>query len=341
MFRWSLFACAGLLLAGLAWGTGGCGSTTSSGGGTGTGTGGGTGGTGSTSGTGGSGGSGGTNPANITTNCTVFPADNEWNRDVSGDDVDANSDDYIAFILDHGGDFVHPDFGSNPDYGIPYEVVGAGQALVPITFTDFGDQSDPGPYPTPLDADVEAGSDGHQLTIDQDDCVLYELYVAERNGSGWSAASGAVFNLESNALRPDGWTSADAAGLPIFAGLVRYQEAVEDGVINHALRVTFDTTQSGYIHPATHEASGETDPDAPPMGLRLRLKDSFDISGFTGTARVILVALKKYGLFVADNGSNWYISGSTDSRWDDEDLDQLKSVPGSAFEVVEAGTILH
>ncbi len=311
----------------------GCSGSTSSGGG---GTGGGT-----TGGTGGGGGSGGrTDPANITTDCTVFPPDNPWNRDVSGDPVDANSDDYIAFILANGGDFVHPDFGSNPDYGIPYEVVGGDQTLVPITFTDYGDESDPGPYPIPSDADVEGGGDRHVLVVDQDGCVLYEMFVAEFSGSGWDCAGGAVFDLESNNLRPDGWTSADAAGLPIFAGLVRYQEAVEDGEINHALRVTFSVTQAGYIHPATHEASDETDPDAPPMGLRLRLKDSYDISGFTGTSRVILEALKKYGLLVADNGSNWFISGANDSRWDDEDLEQLKDVPGSAFEVVQSGAIL-
>jgi hypothetical protein len=316
-------------------GAGGCDSTGSGG------SGGSSGGGGSGGGSGGTGTPSRTDPADITTDCTVFPADNPWNRDVSGDPVDANSDNTIAFILANGGDFVHPDFGSNPDYGIPYEVVNGDQALVPITFTDFGDESDPGPYPVPPDADVESGSDAHQLTVDQDNCVLYELYVAERNGSGWDAASGAKFNLKSNALRPDGWTSADAAGLPIFAGLVRYQEAVEDGAINHALRITFDVTQAGYIHPATHLASDETSLNAPPMGLRLRLKASYDISGLTGAARVVATALKKYGVFVADNGSNWYISGSTDSRWNDEDLDQLKAIPGNAFEVVQAGTILH
>lgn len=325
---------AGLIAAALLWvpaasvggGAAGCSGTAASGGGT---TGGTTGGPASP-----------TDPANITTECTVFPPDNPWNRDVSGDPLDPNSDGYIAFILANGGDFLHPDFGSNPDYGIPYEVVGGDQPLVPITFTDFGDESDPGPYPIPPDADVEGGGDGHVLVIDQDGCVLYEMYVAEKNGSGWDCASGAVFDLTSNDLRPDGWTSADAAGLPILAGLVRYQEAVGEGSIHHALRVTFSVTQRGYIHPATHFASDETDPDAPPMGLRLRLKASYDVSGFTGAARVILEALKKYGLIVADNGSNWYISGSTDSRWDDEDLNQLKDVPGSAFEVVQSGPIL-
>jgi len=280
-------------------------------------------------------------PPAISSDCTVFPADNPWNLDISGEPVDSNSNGYIQFILDHGGDFVHPDFGSNPDYGIPYEIVTGDQALVPVTFTDFGDESDPGPYPIPANARVEAGSDGHVLVVDQDNCVLYELYVAEKSGSGWNAASGAKFDLKSNALRPDGWTSADAAGLPIFAGLARYDEAVEQGEIRHALRVTFSTTQAGYIHPATHKASDETDLNAPPMGLRLRLKASYDISHLTGAALVVAEALKKYGMIVADNGSNWYISGSTDSRWNDDDLDQLKSVPGSAFEVVQHGTIQH
>jgi hypothetical protein len=331
------FAAVFLLWGALAWtggGTTGCSNTDGPGGGTGGGSGGGT--TGGTTG----GSASPTDPANITTDCTVFPPDNPWNRDISGDPVDPNSGDTIAFILANGGDFVHPDFGSNPDYGIPYEVVNGDQPLVPITFTDYGDESDPGPYPIPPDADVEGGGDRHVLVVDQENCVLYEMFVAEKTGSGWDCASGAVFDLESNALRPDGWTSADAAGLPIFAGLVRYQEAVEEGEIRHALRVTFSVTQRGYIHPATHFASDETDPDAPPMGLRLRLKASYDISGFTGASRVILEALKKYGLIVADNGSNWYISGSKDSRWDDEDLEQLKDVPGSAFEVVQSGPIL-
>lgn len=293
---------------------------------------------------GGSGGTGtggvGSNPAAITSGCKIFPPDNPWNQDISSADLDPNSDNYIQYILDHGGDFLHPDFGSNPDYGIPYEVVSAGQPLVPIEFTDFADESDPGPYPIPPDADAEAGGDRHVLVLDQDDCVLYELYVAEKSGEGWSAACGAVFDLESNALRPDGWTSADAAGLPILAGLVRYDEAVIQGEIPHALRVTFSDTQRAYIHPATHYASDNTDINAPPMGLRLRLKSTFDTTGFSGASRVVLEALKKYGMFVADNGSNWFMSGSTDSRWNDEDLEQLKSVPGTAFEVVESGPLL-
>jgi hypothetical protein len=174
------------------------------------------------------------------------------------------------------------------------------------------------------------------LVVQQGACILYELYRAFPAGNGWEADSGAKWDLGSNALRPEGWTSADAAGLPILPGLVRYDEA-ESGAINHAIRVTFSSTQRAYIHPATHWASSETDPALPPMGLRLRLKAGYDISGFSGHARVILEAMKRYGLIVADNGSNWFFTGASDPRWDDDDLNQLKDVPGSAFEVVDTG----
>lgn len=280
-------------------------------------------------------------PPSLSANCSVFPADNPWNRDVSSDPLDPNSDNYIGYIQANGANKVHPDFGSNPDYGIPYTLVNGNQAKVDIVFTDFGDQSDPGPYPIPPNAPIEAGSDAHTLVVDQDNCILYEMYVAEFVGPGWQCASGAVFDLNSNQLRPDYWTSADAAGLPIFPGLVRYDEAVEQGEIRHALRFTVDVTQQAFIHPATHYASDVTDSDAPPMGLRFRLKSSYDISSFTGTSRVILEALKKYGMIVADNGGNWFISGSNDSRWNDDDLEQLKSVPGDAFEVVQSGAIIY
>ncbi|MBV8301275.1 MAG: hypothetical protein JOY68_05080 [Candidatus Dormibacteraeota bacterium] len=270
--------------------------------------------------------------------CQVFPADNPWNQDISSAPVDPNSATYIARI-DSFRQFLHPDFGSNPSYGIPYVVVPGSQPMVPITFDAYGDESDPGPYPVPLNAPVEAGSDHHVLVLDSGNCTLYEMYAATQQGVGWTCASGAVFHLDSNALRPDGWTSADAAGLPILPGLVTYDE-VASGVISHALRFTVDQTQNGFIHPATHEA-GVADASDPPMGMRLRLKASFDLSPFHGEALVILTALKRYGMFVADNGSSWFISGSTDSRWDDNDLDQLKSVPGSAFEVVDTGPIQH
>ena len=268
--------------------------------------------------------------------CQMFPADNPWRQDISHAALDPKSNTYISSIGANA--HLHPDFGSDPTYGIPYVVVGPTQPRVPITFTAYGDQSDPGPYPVPLDAPVEAGSDQHVLVAQNGTCKLYELYNAQRNANGWNAGSGAIFDLNSNALRPDSWTSADAAGLPIFPGLVRYDE-VQSGQIDHALRFTVENTQRGYIHPATHFASSSSDPALPPMGLRLRLKASYDISGFTGESRVVLEALRRYGMFVADNGSNWFISGSTDRRWNDADLEQLKTVPGSAFEVVKTGVI--
>jgi hypothetical protein len=271
--------------------------------------------------------------------CSVFPSDNAWNEDVSGLPVDPNSATYIASI-NSTRQFVHPDFGSDPTYGIPYTVVPGSQPLVPITFTAYGSESDPGPYPIPDNAPVEAGSDKHVLVLDFGNCHLYEMFNSVKNaGAGWSCDSGAVFDLYSDALRPDTWTSADAAGLPILPGLVRYDE-VQSGVITHALRFTVAQTQNGFIHPATHEA-GSANTSLPPMGLRLRLKASFDLSPFHGESLVILTALKKYGMIVADNGSSWYISGSTDTRWNDTDLDQLKTVPGSAFEAVQTGPILH
>jgi hypothetical protein len=269
--------------------------------------------------------------------CPIFPADNPWNRDISTAPVHPRSAAYIRSI---GADVnLHADFGSNPEYGIPFAVAPAGQPRVPVAFIEYGDESDPGPYPIPPDAPVEFGSDRHLLVLASGECRLYELYHAERAGSGWQAGSGAVFDLSSNALRPDGWTSADAAGLPILPGLARYDE-VQSGVILHALRVTVAATFRGYIHPATHFASDDKGPNRPPMGLRLRLRADYDITRFTGDARVILEALKRYGLIVADNGSDWFISGATDPRWNDEDLDQLKSVPGSAFEAVYTGEIL-
>jgi hypothetical protein len=274
--------------------------------------------------------------------CTVFPPDNAWNTDVSSYPVSPNSANYIANILSSGNQNLHADFGGGGAYGIPYVTVGSGEPSVPINFTAYGDESDPGPYPVPLGAPVEGGSasdgDRHVLAVDTDACKLYELYRAFPQSDHWDADSGAVFDLRSDALRPLGWTSADAAGLPIFPGLARYDE-VTGGQINHALRFTVARTQKGYILPATHYASSSTDPNRPPMGLRLRLKASFDISHYTGEARVVLVALKKYGMIVADNGSNWYISGASDPRWDDNDLNQLKTVPGSAFEAVDTGPI--
>ena len=272
--------------------------------------------------------------------CPVFPADNAWNTDISAYPVDPRSDAYVASINAGGDEYLHADFGSDPDYGIPFAVVDQKQPFVPITFIEYGDESDPGPYPIPADAPVEAGGDRHVLVVDSGNCTLYELYHAESNGRGWDAGSGAVFDLRSNLLRPETWTSADAAGLPILPGLVRYDE-VTAGAIHHALRFTVSETQRAYIHPATHDASSDDDPDLPPMGLRLRLHADYDVSGYSGMARVILAALKSYGMIVADNGTSWFITGATDPRWDDDDLNQLKSVPGAAFEVVTTGEIVH
>lgn len=273
--------------------------------------------------------------------CPIFPASNPLNQDISRAPVDPNSARYIAAI--GAGGHLHPDFGTNPSYGIPYTVVGSGQPKVPIRFTEFGEESNPGPYPIPGNAPVEGAGeagDRHVLVVQRGSCKLYELYAARRSGAGWEAGSGAVFNLHSNALRPEGWTSADAAGLPIFPLLVRYPE-VQAGQIDHALRVTVERTQRGYIHPATHFASNSSDPSLPPMGLRLRLEASFPEAGYHGEALIVLRALKRYGLIVADNGSSWYITGAPDPRWNDEDLNQLKNVPGSAFQALRTGPILH
>lgn len=273
--------------------------------------------------------------------CPVFPADNPWNRDISNDPVDPNSSNYIAH-MNGATKLLHPDFGSNLTYGIPYVVVAGTQPKVPVTF-DYDEDSDPGPYPIPPDAPIEGGAsstgDRHILVLDRDSCLLYETWNSRFVGPGWHCGSGAIFNLRSNQLRPDTWTSADAAGLPILPGLVRYDEAVTAGEIRHAVRFTVQSTQRAYIHPATHYASSNTNPNAPPMGLRVRLKANYDLARFTGASKVILTALKKYGMFVADNGSDWFISGATDARWNDNDLNQMKTVPASAFEVVQSGTI--
>src|ERR1700730_5691182 len=278
--------------------------------------------------------------------CPILPARNALNQDVSHAPLDVNSAGYIDAIGAAG--HLHADFGSNPSYGIPYAVVPPNQKKVPIHFTAYGEESNPGPYPIPGNAPVEGAGevgDRHVLVLQRGSCRLYELYAARRlladhRSLGWEAGSGAVFNLRSNALRPDGWTSADAAGPPIFPLLVRYPE-VRAGRIDHALRVTVARTQRAYVHPATHFASSSSDSSLPPMGLRLRLKAGFSLAGYHGQALVVLRALKRYGLIVADNGSSWYITGAPDPRWKDEDLNQLKTVPGSAFEAVRTGPILR
>jgi hypothetical protein len=304
--------------------------------------------------------------------CPVFPKssaaanapsaadESAWNQDISQAPLDPNSAGYIAYINAHGGDFVHPDFGSPREYGFPYSVVGKKQRRTKVNFTAYGDESTHGAYRVPINALVEGGqaSDGdrHVLAVDRKRCRLYELYrafaspakrVAPRFARStlaskphWNADSAVIWDLRSAALRPEGFTSADAAGLPIFSGLARYDEAAGAG-IHHALRVTVSSTQDAWLHPASHCAGSTSSPSAPPMGLRLRLNGGYDISGLSGPARAIAVALKQYGLIVADNGSNWFISGTSDLRWPDENLDQLKSIPGSAFEVVQSAAPIH
>lgn len=273
----------------------------------------------------------------------IFPADNPWNTDISLLQVHPDSDAFINSIGRNGN--LHPDFGTvwnGAPNGIPYSIVPGSTPLVNIRFTAYGDESDPGPYPVPENAPVEGGinSDGdrHVIVIDSDNKMLYELYRAFKVDDGWEAESGAKWDLTSNDLRPKYWTSADAAGLPIFPGLVRYDE-VEKGEIKHALRFTVSKTRRGFIYPARHYASVSNDPSLPPMGLRLRLKSSVDISGFPEQIRIILTALKKYGMIVADNGGDWFISGAPDERWNDDELRELRKIKGSDFEAVYTGEI--
>lgn len=274
----------------------------------------------------------------------VFPSDNPWNRDISNDPVDSNSSNFISNMTSRTKKTLQADFGANWNggpFGIPYIVVGNSQPLVQVNAVAYPDESDPGPYPIPPNAPIEGGAladgDRHVLVVETNSCMLYELFGAvKKSDTLWECDSSAKFDLKSNALRPIGWTSADAAGLPILPGLVRYEE-VAAGEIKHALRFTVSKSQKAYVYPATHYASTITDPSYAPMGLRVRLKASFDISSYTGQAKVILAALKKYGMIVADNGSDWYISGAPDARWSDDNLRTLKQIPGSAFEVVQRG----
>ncbi len=277
----------------------------------------------------------------------LFPPDNPWNEDISNTPVDPNSDNLIASIGLNTN--LHPDFGTVWDgapNGIPYIVVSGSQPKVPLNWTAYGNQSDPGPYPIPPDAPIEGGpnstGDRHVLVIDRDNWMLYELGYAFpiNNGASWNANCGAIFDLNSNALRPAGWTSADAAGLPIFPGLVRYDEVFEQQEIKHAIRFTASITRRAYVSPARHWASNNTSVNRPPMGMKVRLKASFNISSFTPAMQVILRAMKKYGMILADNGSNWYFSGAPDMRWSDDELNQLKTLKGSDFDVVQMGTIV-
>jgi hypothetical protein len=276
---------------------------------------------------------------------TIFPADNSWNQDISSLPVDPSSSQILAPYAATG---IKADFGSglwdNAPIGIPFIVVCGNQQKLPIVFRananagDYGDESDPGPYPVPLNAPIEGNGQGdsHVLVIDKDNEMLYELYNASVNGDHWEASSGAVFNLTSNQQRPDGWTSADAAGLPIFPGLVKYDE-VASGGIHHAIRFTLASpnVKPAYISPATHKVNSSGGQYSIPFGGKIRLKANFDISGFSATDQVILTALKKYGLILADIGSNMYISGAPDERWNNDDLQQLGKVKASDFEVVK------
>ena len=235
---------------------------------------------------------------------------------------------------------LHPDFGSGRygNYGIPITIASRAQPARRPQFTDYPDESDRVPYPIPARARVEGGSDRHVLVVQRGRCRLYELYGARRVGGRWVASNGAVWNLASDRLRPKGWTSADAAGLPITPGLARPDEA-SAGAIRHALRFTAARTQRAYVAPARHVASSDRDPNLPPMGTRVRLKASFNLGGYHGQSLAILRALKTYGMLLADNGSNWYISGAADHRWNDQDIEQLKRVPAAAFEVVKSGAL--
>lgn len=270
--------------------------------------------------------------------CPVFPADNVWNVPVDKLGLDPHSKDYVATI---GADRpLHPDFGANPYSGIPFTVIDAKTKYVKVKF-EFSDESDQGDYPIPPNALIEGGpnaaadSDRHILLIDKDRCMLVELWATHRESdNSWKAGAGIKMDLTSNALRQDNYTSADAAGLPILPGLVRYDE-IAAGEIRHAVRFTAPKTQRAYVWPGRHAASTITNAKYPPLGVRFRLRADYDISGFSKTNQIILTALKRYGMFLADNGSAWFISGAPDPRWNDDDLHNLTRVKGSDFEAVD------
>ncbi len=272
-------------------------------------------------------------------NCALFPPSSAWNRRVDRLPVAADSAILVSSIgLD---DPMHADFGSGSyegsPIGIPYNVVSPKQSKSRVSF-EYADESDKGPYPIPANPKIEGGSDRHILIVDRDTCRLYELAGARRTGTSWRAWAGAIWNLRSNELRPETWTSADAAGLPILPGLARYDE-VARGTIAHALRFTVERTRRAYVYPARHYASAATAPGLPPMGLRVRLKASVDTSGFPKQARVVLEALKRYGMILADNGANWYVTGAPDPGWSNDDLHTLRRITGKDFEVVDASSL--
>jgi hypothetical protein len=277
--------------------------------------------------------------------CPMFPADNVWNTNISQLPVDPHSAAWMA-SMDSATTHLHPDFGPSGDpsdpYGMPYTVVSPSHPLVHLTF-QYASESDPGPYPfgadTPIEGGPQATGDRHAIMVNPSTCTLYELYDARYSASGSTAGSGAIWNLNSNALRPSGWTSADAAGLPILPGLLRDDE-VQSGVITHAIRMTAEETDTSFIWPARHEAGSAGNPDLPPMGARFRLKASYDISGYSPQAQVVLRAMQQYGLILADNGSNWYFGGTADSTWPISLVDELKQVPASAFEAVDESSLM-
>ena len=276
------------------------------------------------------------------TDCSVFPADNVWNARIDDRDVASNSATMISTIGLNAG--LHMDFGSYAGYGIPYNVVTSATPTSTVTF-DYDEDSDHVPYPIPASPKIEGGGsagagDRHILMVDKDTCRLYELFNARKVNGAWRAGSGATWDMHSNALRTAGWTSADAAGLPILPGLVRYDE-VADGAINHALRFTTDETRKAYIYPARHYASDSTSASLPPMGLRVRLEASYDTSGFSPQARVIAEALKKYGMILADNGSPWYITGVSDPSFDDDVMHELDVITGHDLEVVDTTGLVN
>lgn len=272
--------------------------------------------------------------------CQVFPPDHIWNRAVTDLDVHPSSDDWVDTI--GRSKTVHADFGSGlwegSPIGIPYATVDGTQPKVEVEFYYPG-ESDPGPYPLFAAMPVEGGGDRHALIVDTDACVLYEVFDVSYEGGAWHGGSGAVFDLAGYDLRPDGWTSADAAGLPILPGLVRFEE-VEAGAITHAIRFTAPQTRNEYVWPARHQASNLSGSQYPPLGQRFRLKASFDTSGFSEQARVVAVALKTYGMILADNGSSWYLSGAPDERWDNDALRDLKSITGDDFEAVDVSGLM-
>ena len=270
------------------------------------------------------------------TSCQVFPADNIWNTDISTLPVHAQSAQWLASMASSTTK-LHPDFGG-PPYGFPYNVVDNTHGTVSVTF-QYASESDPGPYPLGSDTLIESGSDRHALIINRDTCTLYELFGLSGSGSSWTAGSGAIFPLGSDALRALGWTSADAAGLPIFPGLVRWDE-VQAGAIKHAIRFTAQQSDRSFLWPARHQAGTAANTSLPPMGARFRLKSTYDISHFSAQAQVILLAMQHYGLILADNGSNWFFSGTEDAAWSDSLLSELKTIPASQFDAIDEASMM-